>query len=237
MSIGEIDNYLREKMQAEAVKDLKQHAKTPQTLNLKPCPGCGNTDIQSYEESDFHGQVCCHKCGWNVQQKSKDEAEYLWNTRVSPSEISVSDERQIRDKVIGALQEWSKGCYSLHTAAGDLFEDLLPYLREPKRESTIEKALANAAEILANFKGEPDNTKMEEWQACYAKLFTQMAELAAMKRESGEADKILKLFLKADTAFNHGDDTSHSSKFAAATERMYKYLGVNIYEIEVQEVK
>lgn len=64
-----------------------QNLNTSRTLNLKPCPGCGNTDIRSYEESDYHGQVFCHKCGWNVQQKSKDEAEYLWNTRYQPSEI------------------------------------------------------------------------------------------------------------------------------------------------------
>jgi hypothetical protein len=48
---------------------------------------------------------------------------------------------------------------------------------------SFDLALANAAEILANFKGceaHEDGTlerKLEEWQACYAKLFTQMNQL------------------------------------------------------------
>lgn len=91
--------------------------------------------------------------------------------------------------------------------------------------------------ILADFQTENNRTKADEWEAAYAVLFKQLQEVCRQKRELSEADKILKLFLEADTAFNHGDDTSHSSKFAAATERMYKYLGVNFYEIEVQEGK
>jgi len=39
----------------------------------------------------------------------------------------------------------------------------------------IHPALANAAEILTNFKGE--GNKLEEWQACYAKLFKQMNDI------------------------------------------------------------
>lgn len=51
-------------------------------------------------------------------------------------------------------------------------------------EQPVQSALEKAAEILANFKGEPHSSKLEEWQACYAKLFTQMNELVnAPKRE------------------------------------------------------
>lgn len=50
----------------------------------------------------------------------------------------------------------------------------------------VQSALEKAAEILANFKGEPHSSKLEEWQACYAMLFTQMNDLVnAPKRESG----------------------------------------------------
>lgn len=59
--------------------------------------------------------------------------------------------------------------------------------------SVVDRALANAADILANFKScEPhtDGTverKLEEWQACYAKLFTQMNDLAQSRKPvSGE---------------------------------------------------
>lgn len=50
--------------------------------------------------------------------------------------------------------------------------------------TVIDQAMANAAEILANFKTE--GNKLEEWQACYAKLFTQMAEMVATKRAQRE---------------------------------------------------
>lgn len=49
---------------------------------------------------------------------------------------------------------------------------------------TIDSALAKAAEILANFKGEPHSTKLEEWQACYAHLFRQMTQLVETSRMS-----------------------------------------------------
>lgn len=39
---------------------------------------------------------------------------------------------------------------------------------------TTDSAMQNAAQILANFKGEPDSNKLEQWQACYAALFRQM---------------------------------------------------------------
>ncbi len=62
------------------------------------------------------------------------------------------------------------------------------HLREiesAKSEQPVQYALEVAAEILNNFKGE--GNKLEEWQACYAKLFTQMNELvqSSQKRESG----------------------------------------------------
>jgi len=45
------------------------------------------------------------------------------------------------------------------------------------QDSVIDKALKNAAHILANFKGEGERTKLEEWEACYAMLFKQMNDL------------------------------------------------------------
>lgn len=48
--------------------------------------------------------------------------------------------------------------------------------------NVIDKALANAAEILANFKGERNRAKIEEWQACYAMLFKQMNDLVESTR-------------------------------------------------------
>lgn len=53
--------------------------------------------------------------------------------------------------------------------------------RDQQREISVHPALAAAAEILANFKTE--GNKLEEWQACYAKLFTQMNEICNQKRE------------------------------------------------------
>lgn len=60
----------------------------------------------------------------------------------------------------------------------------------------VDKALAQAAEILANFKAaEPDTDgtlerKLEEWQACYAKLFTQMTQMAEASHKSVSASEI-----------------------------------------------
>lgn len=51
-------------------------------MKLKPCPGCNGTNLESHEDGDYDGFVCCMDCGWNLRQKSKDEAEYLWNQRV-----------------------------------------------------------------------------------------------------------------------------------------------------------
>lgn len=53
-------------------------------------------------------------------------------------------------------------------------------------EISVHPALATAAEILANFKTE--GNKLEEWQACYAKLFTQMNDICNQKRELVEDD-------------------------------------------------
>lgn len=55
-------------------------------------------------------------------------------------------------------------------------------------EISVHPALATAAEILANFKTE--GNKLEEWQACYAKLFTQMNEICNQKRESKKRKSI-----------------------------------------------
>lgn len=57
---------------------------------------------------------------------------------------------------------------------------------EQRGEISVHPALAAAAEILANFKTE--GNKLEEWQACYAKLFTQMNDICNQKRELVEDD-------------------------------------------------
>lgn len=66
--------------------------------------------------------------------------------------------------------------------------DFLEYLRgyalrsKPEPVSKVDTALEKAAEILANFKPELKRDKLEEWQACYAMLFTQMNELVNDKK-------------------------------------------------------
>jgi hypothetical protein len=56
-------------------------------------------------------------------------------------------------------------------------------------EQPVDRALEIAAEILLNFKSAEPHTdgtlerKLEEWQACYAKLFTQMNDLVQSSRK------------------------------------------------------
>lgn len=71
-----------------------------------------------------------------------------------------------------------------------------PPEREPAQP--VDRALAKAAEILANFKASEHNTdgtlerKLEEWQACYAMLFKQMTDLVASIRERESAQPVEK---------------------------------------------
>lgn len=56
-----------------------------------------------------------------------------------------------------------------------------------ERESSIDKALDQAAEILTHFNraDKPiEGNKLEEWQACYAMLFKQMNDLVSSSVES-----------------------------------------------------
>lgn len=63
---------------------------------------------------------------------------------------------------------------------------------QPVNQATIDKALENAAEILAKLKPEGQRDKLEEWQACYAMLFTQLnASVQERKREMVSPDFIL----------------------------------------------
>jgi hypothetical protein len=48
---------------------------------LKSCPGCHGTNAYSTEINEYSGEVHCPDCGWNLHQKSEDEARHLWNTR------------------------------------------------------------------------------------------------------------------------------------------------------------
>lgn len=89
----------------------------------------------------------------------------------------------------------------------------------PEREQ-IEAALANGAEILANFKGEKDRAKIEEWQACYAMLFKQLndavQEIHILKslpeRESGELEKLRAYYFAAENRFAMQSDLDHGEE-------------------------
>ena len=90
------------------------------------------------------------------------------------------------DMLLEAITEKMANGWAYGTHPRDKAKIIMEVIKTfPQREAMIvDSALMNAAEILANFKGEPDSTKLEEWQACYAKLFTQMSEIVAMKRGS-----------------------------------------------------
>lgn len=55
----------------------------------------------------------------------------------------------------------------------------------PAADSKIPAALENAAEILFKFDREPETSKLEEWQACYAILFRQLNDLVT-HRHAGQ---------------------------------------------------
>lgn len=68
-----------------------------------------------------------------------------------------------------------------YAAMKGVYDEIRPYFATQK--PVIDKALENAAEILANLKNEGERTKLEEWQACYAMLFKQMNDLVASTRK------------------------------------------------------
>ncbi|MHC5536850.1 hypothetical protein ACYOEI_01090 [Singulisphaera rosea] len=94
------------------------------------------------------------------------------------SEISIH-KATLEDIIRGRFQVL--GYENPVTLARESMLAIGPYLRT--KDPVIDKALVNAAEILANFKaGEAHEDgslgrKLEEWQACYAMLFKQMNEL------------------------------------------------------------
>ncbi len=109
---------------------------------------------------------------------------------------SIPDAEWLYVDTNGEVKEFVAYTRWCHPITGNAIDTL------PKREShnSIESALKNAAEILANFKSnEPYSNateaerlerKLEEWQACYAKLFTQMTQIveASQKREISKED-------------------------------------------------
>lgn len=98
----------------------------------------------------------------------------------------------------------------------------------PSEISVVDKALENAAYILANFKGEGERTKLEEWEACYAMLFTQMNDLVQLtkpKPVSSEVTIDAKIKLRDEFIVEKGlwhefvDSLSVDGIFAAKIEQ------------------
>lgn len=104
---------------------------------------------------------------------------------------------------------------------------LKPYFkREPEPISVINQALEKSAEILASFKGEPDSTKIEEWQACYARLFTQMNDLVqSSKQVSNEIGVISELHNIVSNVLQDTASDSNCDRIAACImDRVKPYL-------------
>ena len=91
------------------------------------------------------------------------------------------------DSLIEKLEAKICGNYTAKEAYGRGLDSGLQIAIEIIREHTpepvskVQAALESAAEILANFKGEGERTKQEEWEACYAMLFKQMNDLVNAK--------------------------------------------------------
>jgi Lar family restriction alleviation protein len=49
--------------------------------NLKPCPFCGSTDIDSEPNTDTYGSVCCNKCGFGSPYGEISIMIEHWNSR------------------------------------------------------------------------------------------------------------------------------------------------------------
>lgn len=105
-------------------------------------------------------------------------ANYSYMDLVNPpQQREIPADASLHDVICDALADSRYLYRSDSEAAWAIVAATRSYLRTTEPVSIIDAALENAAEILANFKGEPDNSKLEQWQACYAKLFTQMNEL------------------------------------------------------------
>lgn len=85
--------------------------------------------------------------------------------------------------------------------------DAINVIHGARSEISVHPALAAAAEILANFKTE--GNKLEEWQACYAKLFTQMNEICNQKRESVDLTEIREQLESVYSLGHTGDCKTH----------------------------
>lgn len=169
-----------------------------ETLSDKTNHVCGG-------RTDGYGAFTCVFCQRYVSRGDastrKDEAETT--ALYAESQVATSPANQT---LIGKAENAAYKAYEKAVAAGKsqytaMRQGFKAYEGARSEIPVIDKALANAAEILANFKTE--GNKLEEWQACYAKLFTQMAEMVATKRESGDQPSIgLGLLLR--TAFDEG---------------------------------
>ncbi len=56
------------------------------SVELKPCPFCGGTDIHSYAHCDFfvdwyNWKVCCGNCSAQIHRGTQQKAEEAWNRR------------------------------------------------------------------------------------------------------------------------------------------------------------
>jgi hypothetical protein len=112
-------------------------------------------------------------------------------------EIPVVDEDEVWRKLFNATELWYRQnrMVGAFLPRNSIMEAIRPYLATREPVSAIGKALENAAEILANFKGEPDASKLEQWQACYAMLFRQMNELVQSRKPvSGNSTVTDRLF-------------------------------------------
>lgn len=89
-------------------------------VELLPCPGCGGTDLFSAEDGDDAGFVNCWNCGWNLRQKSKDEAEYTWSTRAHQP---ATAERALLRRFVEWDREYPKG--TVHSKNGERELDAL----------------------------------------------------------------------------------------------------------------
>ncbi len=50
--------------------------------DLKPCPFCGNKDIDGFWTDKIEYEVGCSLCYVRIQGRNISEAEKAWNTRV-----------------------------------------------------------------------------------------------------------------------------------------------------------
>jgi Lar family restriction alleviation protein len=63
------------------------------TTDLKPCPFCGHSDHDQFDENVPHcGRLCWVQCGWckgaGPHRKKPRDAIEAWNRRLTPEEAA-----------------------------------------------------------------------------------------------------------------------------------------------------